>query len=93
MLEVLLNFGLWLMSGVALGWLAFALINANARYPLLLNMLVGGSGAVAAGALLHWNPVNPPALCFAPLGALLALTLLSAVAAHRSPEKTRILLH
>ena len=99
MLEALLNLGLWLTSGVMLGWLAFGLININAHYPVALNMLVGGLGALSAGALLLWNPanllaLNLRALCFAPLGALFALALLSCVAhTHRSSEKTRILLH
>lgn len=101
MQDVLLNLTVCLASGIALGWLAFALINVNARYPAALNMLVGGLGAVTAGVLLLAGSsnvfiltLNLSALCFAPLGALLALSLLATVATtHRATGKTRILLH
>jgi len=99
MQDALLNLALWLASGILLGWLAFALININARYPVALNMLVGALGAVTAGASLLGSlpdllTLNLTALCLAPMGALFALGLLAAFATtHRPAEKIRILLH
>lgn len=94
------NLAIWGAAGAALGWLAYALISANAHWPALLNILAGAAGACAAGIgsrLTSGIAWHPPAGACAAIGALLAVGALTVAglraAAHQRDYKPRILLH
>ena len=49
----MINFLLWLLFGALVGWLASLLMRTDAQQGLLLNLIVGGIGALLGGFLFN----------------------------------------
>ncbi len=81
----MINYILWLIAGVLLGWLTTVVIH-NRRKDLLINIIVGMVSAFIVtylvSPILHLNPINQgtfslPALLVALVGAVILLAVVN----------------
>ncbi len=83
-----MNLIIWLIAGAVIGWLASKIMGTNSQQGLILDIVVGGVGALLAGwfltplfgiATINQNDFSLPALLVSLLGAIILLAIVRLV--------------
>jgi len=78
----MINFIVWLIAGAIIGWLASVIMHTDGQQGTLIDIVVGGVGALIAGLVLtplfgistiNENNFSVPALLVSLLGAIILL--------------------
>ena len=87
-----MNLILWLIAGAVIGYVASRIMGTNSQQGLLLDIVVGGVGALLAGwfltplfgiATINQNDFSLPALLVSLLGAIILLAIVKLLTGRR----------